>query len=119
MLRQNKFTKTYYRQNPATSCLKEAQIAQLKEKATDKEEKVHYMYEAPDPVFIKDTEFDRYLNLREGEAVIEKYDKADVEVYENFDNADFDDIANEIGRNAGLAGLVAHPERMNGFLPSY
>lgn len=71
------------------------------------------MYEAPDPVFIQDYQFEKYLNLKEGDAVVEKYSKADVELYENFDNTDYDEIAAEIGRNAGLANLIAHPERMN------
>lgn len=60
---KNAFEKTFWRESPATSCLKETKILQ-------KKESVEAVNEAPDPKFIQKSEFDKFLNLSDDEKFI-------------------------------------------------
>ena len=65
------------------------------------------MPEAPPPVFIQENEFDKYLNLDGSETKIGKYDKAEVEFYDNMDNQNWDEITAELVRNSTLQNMFA------------
>jgi hypothetical protein len=83
-LESNKFKKTYFRESPATSCLKESVLG--------KNVRVH---EAPDPIFIHSRKFDKYLNMDPEDLKFDIYDKMEVEYFNNMGNADYDEVAAE------------------------
>ncbi len=48
------------------------------------------MHEAPDLVFVKHRDFDKYINLDNDQITVDVYDKKEVEYFENYDNEDYD-----------------------------
>ena len=97
----NRFRKTFYRQNPATSCLREAKIAELREKDAI------YMPEAPDPELIQERDFEKYIALDSQEITVDQYDKAEVEYYQNINNKNWDEITAELVRNTTIEKMFA------------
>lgn len=80
---QNTFEKTFWRESPATACLKETKI--LKQKTA-----VEAVHEAPDPKFIQKSQFDKFLSLRDEDRFIATYSADVVKFVENIGNDDYD-----------------------------
>jgi hypothetical protein len=98
-LDNKRFLKTYYHENPATSCLKEAQIAEIRGSETV------YTAEAPDPEFIRPRDYQKYLNLKNHETYIERYDESEVTFYQKMGDKNYNELSAEIAKNAGFGQL--------------
>lgn len=90
------FLKTYFRESPATFCLKETKIRKKYQEQND-EETDESVPEAEDPTFLQEEHYDKYLNLKDDQKTVEKYDKQLCGYFNNAGNADYDYAQEEQG----------------------
>ena len=50
----------------------------MKEKRLNKKKNRDYQHEAPDLVFVKPRDFDKYINLKNDDITVDVYDKLEV-----------------------------------------